>query len=204
MLLFCEIGDEYVFFKKIWKVLADDIQYNMRKVLNYPTYQMTENQLKDHLLDTLDSLFGRRGSNINDFNLPRRSNSTSVTSTNRLIDEELSYDAARLSDKSHGMISKLNDEQMHAFECIVDAVLFEKPEFFFVSGYGGTGESFLWNIIITDLRAHKKIVLPVASSGVASLLLPGGRTTHSCFRIPCDDLDETTICNIKGEQCCLT
>jgi ATP-dependent DNA helicase PIF1 len=36
----------------------------------------------------------------------------------------------------------------------------------------------------------------VASSGVASLLLPGGRTTHSRFRIPCE-LDETSTCDIK-------
>jgi ATP-dependent DNA helicase PIF1 len=37
-------------------------------------------------------------------------------------------------------------------------------------------------------------VLSVASSGVASLLLPGGRTAHSRFKIPCDDLDEGTTC----------
>jgi hypothetical protein len=43
----------------------------------------------------------------------------------------------------------------------------------------------------------------VASSGVAALLLPGGRTTHSRFKIPCDDLDETTTCNIKqGTMLC--
>jgi hypothetical protein len=36
----------------------------------------------------------------------------------------------------------------------------------------------------------------VASSGVASLLLPEGRTTHSRFKIPCD-LDDTSTCNIK-------
>jgi hypothetical protein len=64
------------------------------------------------------------------------------------------------------------------------------------------GKHFLWNTIITYLRTHKKIVLSVASSRVASLLLPGGRTTHSRFRIPCDDLDETT-CNIKrGTMLC--
>jgi hypothetical protein len=43
----------------------------------------------------------------------------------------------------------------------------------------------------------------VASSGVAALLLPGGRITHSHFKIPCDDLDETTTCNIKwGSMLC--
>jgi ATP-dependent DNA helicase PIF1 len=43
-------------------------------------------------------------------------------------------------------------------------------------------------------------VLSVALSRVASLLLPaggGGQTAHSCFKIPCDDMDEGTTCNIK-------
>jgi hypothetical protein len=52
------------------------------------------------------------------------------------------YDAAKLLDESHSMISKLNDEQWHAFECIVDAILSERPEFFFVSGYGDTRKTF--------------------------------------------------------------
>ena len=36
----------------------------------------------------------------------------------------------------------------------------------------------------------------VASSGVASLLLPGGRTAHSRFKIPYD-LEEGVVCDIK-------
>jgi hypothetical protein len=39
-------------------------------------------------------------------------------------------------------------------------------------------------------------VLAVASSGVASLLLPNGRTAHSRFKIPID-IDEMAICDIK-------
>jgi hypothetical protein len=45
MLLFCEVGDEYVFFENIWKLLTDDIQYNTRRVLNHLTYQMSDNDL---------------------------------------------------------------------------------------------------------------------------------------------------------------
>jgi len=41
-----------------------------------------------------------------------------------------------------------------------------------------------------------KIVLTIASSGIASLLLPGGRTTHSKFKIPVPTL-EHSICNIS-------
>ncbi|RZC16676.1 hypothetical protein D0Y65_009822, partial [Glycine soja] len=38
----------------------------------------------------------------------------------------------------------------------------------------------------------KKIVLNIASSGIASLLLPGGRTTHSTFSIPLLMTEEST------------
>jgi hypothetical protein len=38
MLLFCELGDEYKFFKKNWKLLTDDIQYNMRQTLQHQEY----------------------------------------------------------------------------------------------------------------------------------------------------------------------
>lgn len=61
-----------------------------------------------------------------------------------------------------------------------------QPGFFFVSGHGGTGKTFLWNVIISKIRSADKIVLAIASSGVASLLLPKGRTAHSRFKIPVD------------------
>ena len=38
----------------------------------------------------------------------------------------------------------------------------------------------------------------MASSRVDSLLLPGGRTTHSRFKIPIV-IDESSVCNIKRE-----
>jgi hypothetical protein len=182
MLLFCEVGDEYMFFQKIWKLLTDDIEYNIRQVLNHPTYQMSENDLQDHLLDTLGDLLNRRGRNINDFNLPRKSTITTSDSSNRLFDEELSYNADALMSDSENMISQLNNDQHYAFDCIVHVVLKQFWIFF-----------CFW----------KKIVLSMTSSRVASLLLLGGWTAHSRFKIPCDNLYETTTCNIKrGTMLC--
>ena len=45
-------------------------------------------------------------------------------------------------------------------------------------------------------KSPKKNCTHLASSGVASLLLPNGRTAHSRFRIPID-LDELSICDMK-------
>jgi hypothetical protein len=45
MLLFCEVGDEFRFFGKVWRLLADDIQYNVHQTLNHQTYQMSDTDL---------------------------------------------------------------------------------------------------------------------------------------------------------------
>ena len=96
------------------------------------------------------------------------------------------------------MYFHLNEDQKHAFHEIINSVLYNIPNFFFLSGHGGTGKTFLWNTIMSYLRARRKILLIVASSGVASLLLPNGQTAHSRFKIPLD-IDELSLCNIKRE-----
>ena len=67
---------------------------------------------------------------------------------------------------------------------------------YFVYGHGGTGKTFLWSTIISKLRSEGQIVLAVASSGIASLLIDGGRTAHSRFKIPID-VNESSTCEIK-------
>ena len=68
--------------------------------------------------------------------------------------------------------------------------------FFFVYGFGGTGKTFIWNTISSAIRYMGKIVLNVASSGISSLWLPGGQTTHSGFSISIS-IDESSTCNTK-------
>jgi len=53
----------------------------------------------------------------------------------------------------------------------------------------------MWKTLSASLRSEGKVVLTVASSGIASLLLPGGRTAHSKFKIPVPTL-ENSVCNI--------
>lgn len=58
------------------------------------------------------------------------------------------------------------------------------PASFFLHGPAGTGKTFLYNALCSHYRAQGKIVICVASSGIAAQLLPGGHTAHSRFRIP--------------------
>jgi len=90
---------------------------------------------------------------------------------------------------------RLNDDQRNTYETILNVVTNKEGKLFFVYGNGGTGKTFVWTTLLSHLRRQGKIVLAVASSGIASLLLPGGRTAHSRFKIPINLHDEST-CNI--------
>ncbi|XP_021995696.2 ATP-dependent DNA helicase pif1-like [Helianthus annuus] len=93
----------------------------------------------------------------------------------------------------------LTDEQRSVFEEIMAAVNGDNGGIFFLYGYGGTGKTFLWKTLSAAIRSKGQIVLNVASSGIASLLLDGGRTAHSRFHIPLN-LTEDSVCNIKPES----
>ncbi|XP_076908897.1 uncharacterized protein LOC143565957 [Bidens hawaiensis] len=58
-------------------------------------------------------------------------------------------------------------------------------------------QQYLWKTLSASIRSKGEIVLNVASSGITSLLLEGGRTAHSRFLIPIN-LTEDSQCQVKG------
>ena len=195
MILFCEVGDEKSFFEKVWRHLSDDIIYQYRDMVGDPNYAVPDSRTRDFLLDELAILFSQSGKNIVDYNLPPKTHSEYPILHNRLVEEELSHPSDPSIDLDNPTIS-LSEDQANAFNTIVQRVEQNQPGFFFVSGYGGTGKTYLWNRMVGYLRAKNKIVLTVASSGVAALLLQGGRTAHSRFKIPCE-VEEDTVCDVS-------
>jgi hypothetical protein len=71
----------------------------------------------------------------------------------------------------------------------------------FLDAPGGCGKSFVVNAIFDSIWSHQapllqarheKIVLPMASLGIAALLLTYGTTAHSQLKIPIPILARTT------------
>ena len=60
---------------------------------------------------------------------------------------------------------------------------------------GGTGKTFLYNTLLAQVRSQSQIALRLASSGIAALLLSGGRTVHSRLKVPID-INELSVSNI--------
>lgn len=127
--------------------------------------------------------------------LPQPPNSYLQQGTNNLIVEETSYNRNDMEIESQKLLENCNAEQRSVYNAILQSVATKVGGLFFVYGSGGCGKTYLWRTLISKLRANGDIVLPVASSGIAATLLPGGRTAHSRFKIPII-LDDFSVCNI--------
>ncbi|KAL6575981.1 hypothetical protein OROHE_000452 [Orobanche hederae] len=101
-----------------------------------------------------------------------------------------------LAEEHDGLVSNLTDEQRGVYNTIMTAVDGNHGGVFFLYGHDGTGKTFLWRTLSAAIRSRGEIVLNVASSAIAAILLPGGRTAHSKFVIPLNP-EKDSSCNIK-------
>ncbi len=105
---------------------------------------------------------------------------------------------------------QLHQEQKTAYENIVQAIQYNKGGILFLDAAGGTGKTFIINLLLAKVHYNKQISLAVASSGSAATLLTGGRTAHSTFKLPIQIHTDEPTCDIsKGtgtakllQQCC--
>lgn len=96
----------------------------------------------------------------------------------------------------HRCLDTINHDQRTAFEAIIGAYESSRDGIFFIDGPGGTGKTFLENMILARVRSTGDIALAVASSGIAAILLEGGHTAHSRFKIPIK-IESDSYCSIK-------
>ncbi|KAH9611470.1 hypothetical protein KSS87_003203 [Heliosperma pusillum] len=138
------------------------------------------------------------GSSLNRFErMPLPDISATSHHRNNLVMDELSYDRQSLREEHDNNLAIMTDEQRLVYNEIVDVVLKNKGGVFFVYGHGGTGKTFIWRTLCAAFRCKGDIVLPVASSGIAATLIPGGRTAHSRFGIPLSVTENSTCPRIK-------
>ena len=94
----------------------------------------------------------------------------------------------------------LNKSQANMVEEIYQAVLENTiDKSFVVNSPGGYGKTFAFTVLAAKLRCEGKIVLNVATTGLAAQNLQGGRTAHSRFKIPIP-IHEDSTCGIKAQS----
>ncbi|CAL5428117.1 unnamed protein product [Camellia sinensis] len=131
--------------------------------------------------------------------MPQPTANWSATVGNRLIFEHQQLHNEAQQTDVQITIDRLNNGQRTAYNAITSSVFESKETIFFLNGGAGTGKTFLYNTIALKCRSLGHIVVVVASSGIASLLLVGGRTAHSTFSIPLDVL-ENSVCEFSKQS----
>ena len=180
---------------------CDDLAYRLLAMPDMSDLQRDGEALEhasfDYGLFLIRENLLQHGKSLDDFDLPAPTRQWEGREGNRLINAEVSYDTEREEAAANAAIAQLNEDQRACFDIIIDT-LTANPEMahFFLQGPAGTGKAFLYTTICHYLRAQGKIVLCVASSGIAALILPGGRTSHSRFKIPID-INDASLCSIS-------
>nr|XP_043638232.1 uncharacterized protein LOC122609239 [Erigeron canadensis] len=198
MLVFCEISNPLALWAAHWQKMGDDITYQLSHIPSSSASTSTSSDIHEYILYELEVLLKSRPQpqSLSDFGLPLPNESILAVLTNRLLLEEKTYDRDALTIEHTTLYSALNSKQLHIYNHVLANLDGSLQVLLFIYGHGGTGKTFLWRTIISALRSRRKVVLAVAASGIAALLLPGGRTAHSRFKIPLD-LTEQSTCHIK-------
>jgi len=92
-------------------------------------------------------------------------------------------------------LQKCNQLQQQAVNTVLRHIDLPNTALFFLDRPGGTGKTFVENLLLNTIRGEGNIAIAVASSGIAATLLNSGRTTHSAFKISID-IDKDSYCNI--------
>ena len=88
--------------------------------------------------------------------------------------------------------NQLNKEQNDIFNFIIQT----NDRMIFIDGPGGTGKTFLYKTLIHYYLEGQKVV-SMAWTGIASILLPEGMTSHRTYKLPLDLSNiETTLISV--------
>ena len=84
--------------------------------------------------------------------------------------------------EGHMLQTLESDKPVLAF-CEVKSSIY-RAAIYFVDGPVGIRKTYLYRALLAKVRSRGMIALATTTSGVAALILLGGRTTHSRFGIP--------------------
>uniref|UniRef100_A0A0D3BP59 ATP-dependent DNA helicase n=1 Tax=Brassica oleracea var. oleracea TaxID=109376 RepID=A0A0D3BP59_BRAOL len=193
----CFVASHKGLWEHSWKSMSEDILHKRQRILGHANLELDDKTLEQYTLIEVEKLMHMQDRSLNDIkDMPKINPVLLKELGNSLWNQEMDYDLAEETLRHDKQYNLLNAEQLAIYGSVLDSVDKKEGKIFFVYGAGGTGKTFLYQTIISRLRSRKQIVLPVASSGIATLLLPNGRTAHSCFNIPLK-LEEDKLCNIK-------
>lgn len=172
---------------RLWEAskhhLCDDLACQLTRTFHI--VEPNQDQIYDYGLHLIDQELKRHGKSLEDYpTMPRPQNDWGQIRGNQLIFEQRNYNREEQQEHVDRGLPTLNPQQITLYDAIMDSVLNSHGSSFFLHSGSGCGKTYLAKLISAGVHARDKIVLCVASTGLAALLLPGGCTAHSRFKIP--------------------
>lgn len=198
ILYLCQPSEPLRLWECFSKDLSEDFLYQARTqptVENDAVSSIVDSAKRKALID-IDNILKGVGSRLENFSdLPQ--------CLNTIDEDEIQEqdDIEHLEQEALRTVPLLNDDQLTAFNTITETIDGgTAPRLYFIDGPAGTGKTFLYNSLIAYIRGvMRKRVIVVASSGIAALILHGGHTAHSTFKVPIPIQSDST-CYIKHGQ----
>src|SRR6266850_2920657 len=176
--------------------LCDDLCHSLQHMLN-PIPEPTDAQIWDYGLFLIDKIMQHNHKSLADIpSMPTSVIAWEEIRGNPLLAQQLNYDRQDQQCNAQQLCQQFNAQQASSFQEILAAIRDSSGQCFFLQGAGGCGKTFVYRAISHHLRAEGKVVICVASSGIAATLLDGGTTAHYRFKIPIK-LHEQSSCAIS-------
>ena len=195
-LLFGDVTNPPNLWQRFCTSICDDLHYALERNEALRVPQGLHDADLDYGLYLISLILADSGKTLQDFELPNYTNDWGRTAGNELIATELNYDLIEQTAEHDLALAQFNEDQRNAYTTILQSIADGSQSLHFVQGPAGTGKTFLYKVLCNYFRSKGKIVLCVASSGIAALLLPGGRTSDSRFKIPIV-INESSTCTIS-------
>ena len=177
--------------------MAEDFLHQQRTRLGNSDLSFNGDIFNLALNDLLDKVLSMGGRELSEYCLPQPQAVDSDRFA-RVYHREIVYNQGEQWEYVEHNVPLLTADQREVYDSFCSLIGDNEGGMLFLDAPGGTGKTFLINLLLAKLRSEGKIALATASSGIAATLLTGGRTLHSTFKIPLDLYAmDIPICSIK-------
>jgi hypothetical protein len=193
----CEVSSPKVLWENHKNCMSEDILYRLQQENPDLNLTFTSDIYNQALIMIEDSILDMTGKCLTQFGIASPSRQTTENLTRELL-RELSYDTEKMTHYVQLNEPLLNTDQKAIYYEVLQRLDENIGGIIFIDAPGGTGKTFLINLLLAKIRGEKKIALAMASSGIAATLMTGGRTAHATLALPIDLIhNETPVCGIK-------
>ena len=203
ILLHCYPTSPEALWNRFKHKICDDLRRKLQHISAYQNRQFTDEQIYGYGLYLLDKILMKSDKSLASYppmplapKGPAEGERWEDTHSNYILAEQRDYDVEKLKATVQRNLGWFNPEQHNAFNAAMGSVDEKLGKMLFIHSAGGCGKTLVCNTIAAAVWSQEKVALSVASSGNAALLLDGGCTAHSRFRIPLN-IFETSVAGIE-------